>query len=109
MTSLFSTHPILSCIFKSKTNPSFWGGKGYVTQSTYSDVASLGRGFMDATSLYCPSLVPVRSAYSAHNSECGSVTTMDAAEEEVRHGYTLLLQTVLLSPVSLYNCYIVKT
>ena len=40
---------------------------------------------MDATSLYCPSLVPVRSAYSAHNSENGSVTTLDAAEEEVHH------------------------
>jgi hypothetical protein len=45
---------------------------------------------MDATSLYCPSLVPVRSAYSAHNSENGSVTTLDAAEEEV-NCYSFLL------------------
>ena len=62
---------------------------------------------MDATSLYCPSLVPVRSAYSAHNSECGSVTTLDAAEEEVRHGYILLLHAVLLLFVSLYYCIII--
>lgn len=65
---------------------------------------------MDATSLYCPSLVPVRSAYSAHNSECGSVTTLDAAEEEVRHGYILLLHTVLLLFVSLHHYFtIIKT
>ena len=84
-------------ILQSKTNPSYWGGKGYVNQSTYGDVASLGRGFMDATSLYCPSLVPVRSAYSAHNSENGSVTTLDAADEEVNcYSYLLLYCSIFL-------------
>ena len=43
----------------------YWGGPHYVRDATYSDVATLARGFLDASTLYGPSLVrPVQEDVS---------------------------------------------
>jgi hypothetical protein len=42
----------------------YWGGKDYPLTTVYCDGASLARGFLDATSTYCPSLVKDFSMYA---------------------------------------------
>jgi hypothetical protein len=74
---------------RSKTNSSYWGGKDYVKQSAYTTLDSLTKGFIDASSIYCPSLVPSKIStthhtFSSNNSENASVNSQDAAEKEVR-------------------------
>jgi hypothetical protein len=74
---------------RSKTNSSYWGGKDYVKQTAYTSLDSLTKGFIDASSIYCPSLVPSKIStthhtFSSNHSENASVNSQDAAEKEVR-------------------------
>jgi len=42
----------------------YWGGQDYAGTTVYCDALSLGRGFQDAASLYCPCLVKDLSIYN---------------------------------------------
>mmetsp|Transcript_10439 Transcript_10439/g.10061 ORF Transcript_10439/g.10061 Transcript_10439/m.10061 type:complete len:1210 (+) Transcript_10439:1354-4983(+) len=69
---------LLDCLEKDGEDSGYWGGAGYIKDTVYSDISTLTRGYMDASTLYCPSLV----ASKGDNKEKGRASIQSETDED---------------------------